>query len=1174
MNGEYFQELLQDLEILLASDSFREIQSDLMGENLLSQLTTQFDPNNKIDVNQAISVAYRIEQIAIRLWENSNDGDFSTEAIDAFEKAAKLFEYLADLKQINDAEIARSLHFHSAVNFSLGEFQANAVVIARKALGKFEFDDTVGGKLDKCSFLLLQKRILQIQNECKNLNDLKQNLDTQQEGDIVNDNFLERLEDIANLLSSEAILSFSRYLQSGLYEDLERAKSKISSSMGIFNEIRDPENYIFTKLISLLFRQIHFASVWHQLGDLQDFRGNPILTRYLRILTNSKKPIYELWRSQIGCLNHVLKQSPATVISMPTSAGKTRIAELKIVHTLAADQDEKAKCIYIAPYKALAAQIENSLLDYFTDVGYRVSSIFGSYESTDVDDLLIEYSDVLVMTPEKLDYLYRQQPELFTDVKLLVIDEGHLLDNDERGLRLEILLYRLKTKFGFQMLFISAVIPNGSEIAEWLGKGKINELERKWKPTKLRQGIFYWDKNWRGRIRYIDEEIEIYTSIQREIIQTHHKNNPNILLKNPRWYPETKYEIAIELATRYSVATPTIIFTAVRSHVDSIAKSLSKKLKSDVFDLNESHNDNRETLAKRIEDTLGRNFPLAKFVRQGFAYHHGLVPDDIRLDIEEAFKKGYLSILIATPTLAQGVNLPVKLMLVAHLNRGENFPFLVRDFRNIAGRVGRALRETEGQVILIQKTQFSNVIEQNYKFLQDSQMEPVRSVLLKLYERLLSHHFGMNLKEYLQHGFEHDEFPNEENPSDSLELEFQTQLLSIIYEDLVQNADEEDDISELLDNLLFGSQCRQKHIPTQPFKKYVQKQIAMIFTRLENPTRRAVYYRTGLSISSCEKLELRIREKLAEDTFIELRDSQNKLDKDKLQSIFELVEIPLKTRSGFGISKENLNMAMLLWIKHHTIIEICQMIENPFFENPLSVSDLIYKHFITNAPWALNSVIKILSFLKDEEQITFDSELSFLPAYLKFGVDSPIATYMLGLNVGDRVTAKAFSEYYEQNVDRNIPSMQKYFYWMSDLTQDELSLIIEDEKIRNEITTQISKYKDKARPSEFFANPERIDFQTFIVGVQFGNKLEVANELDVGEKLILERDASNEYDYYALKILNSKHQELGFIRRSKAFILSTLIDEGHQFSAQVIRIYPVSRELRRRFLIQVKYDYY
>ena len=1171
MTLDYFQNIIHDLKILLKSSSFRQIENNLMGENLLSQFVSEYESSADIDLNQVISLAYRIEQIAIRLWENLEKGDFKNQAIAAFEKAAKLFEYLAETQQVSDNELLSSLYFHSAIDFSLGEFQANAAVIAEKALAKLEFGDSTLDRLIKISFLLLQKKIPQILLELGNLEKIRQDMNNLQEANLLDNPNMEIFEDIGHFLSTEAILNFSMYLKNGFQENLEQAESKIKSSLEIFNEIRDPENYILTKLISLLFRQIHYASVWHQLGDIYDFCGNPILARYLRILTNSRIPIYELWKSQIDCLDKALKNTRAMVISMPTSAGKTRIAELKIAYTLATTEDINAKCIYIAPYKALATQIEKSLLDYLTDVGYRVSSIFGSYESVDVENLLIDQSDVLVMTPEKLDYLYRQQPDLFNNVKLIIVDEGHLLDDGERGLRLEILLHRLQTKIDFQILFISAVIPNGHEISEWLGKGEINIFDSKWKPTKLRQGIFYWGKDWLGRIRYFDEQLEIITDIQRKVVQTHYKNSREKLLINPKCYPNTKYEIAIELAVQYKTATPTIIFTAVRSHVDSIARSLSERLEKDNFDLKECNDKDRLELANRIESILGTDFPLAKYIQQGFAYHHGFLPDNIRLEIEDAFKKGLLHLLIATPTLAQGVNLPIKLMLVANLDRGGKFPFLVRDFRNIAGRAGRALHETEGQVILIQKSQLGKALIEQYKYLQDSELEPVTSVLLDLYNSLMSRHFGINLSNYVNDRNILDNFPQEDNPIDSKELEFQTQLLSIIFEDLVQNSGDENGISELLDNLLFGHQCRNRNIPMDKFKKYTQSQIDMIFSRLNNPTRRKAYYQTGLSISSCENLELKIREKLTSDIFLNLRNSQNKLDDEKLFSILELIEVPQKTKNSFGIDKEDLQNAMLLWLKNGNIIDICNIIRNPSFKNPLNTSDLVYKHFMTNAPWALNSVLKILFLLKDEENIEFDPEMKFLPAYMKFGVDSPIATYMLGLNIGNRDTARVFSEYYQQNVNITLPSMQSFIDWLIELTKDELNQIVEDEDACNEIIIQLNKLKDSECPSDYFSNPEIINMQTYIVGVQFGNRLITANMLEVGESLILERDPSNEFDYYALKVLNSGHQEIGFVRRTKAFILSTLIDEGFRFSTEVVRIYSKSRELRKRFLINIKY---
>ena len=231
MNSNYLQNLAQDLQTLLSSDSFQKIERDLMGENLLSQFVPEFDSVAEINVNQVISLAHRIEQIAIRLWENEDDGMYNAQATAAFERAAKLFEYIAETQNMVDAELTRSLYFHSPVNFSLGEFQANAVVIARKALARIEFTDSVIDRLFQACFLLLQKRITQIQREFKNLVDLRQDFDTLQEDIFAENQFLDKLEDIAHFLSAEAVLSFSRYLQSGTSEDLDKARTKIKSSL-------------------------------------------------------------------------------------------------------------------------------------------------------------------------------------------------------------------------------------------------------------------------------------------------------------------------------------------------------------------------------------------------------------------------------------------------------------------------------------------------------------------------------------------------------------------------------------------------------------------------------------------------------------------------------------------------------------------------------------------------------------------------------------------------------------------------------------------------------------------------------------------------------------------------------------------------------------------------------
>ncbi|HEY64518.1 MAG TPA: DEAD/DEAH box helicase [Caldilineae bacterium] len=922
---------------------------------------------------------------------------------------------------------------------------------------------------------------------------------------------------------------------------------------------------------------MHFSSLWHQLGDLYEFRKNPILDRYIRVLTTDKRPIYELWQSQIEALADTLSDSSAVVLQMPTSAGKTRVAELKIAHTLATNP-EPVRCIYIAPFKSLAAQVEESLDYYLAKVGYRVTSVFGSYESVEFEDFLVEQSDVLVITPEKLDYLLRQNKEFFTAVKLIVVDEGHLLDNDERGLRLEILLQRLRRAFadqGLQLLFLSAVVPNSEEIAAWLTQGEPVVVDSKWKPTKLRQGIFYWGPDWKGRIRYPEEHLELITNIQKRLVREFRKDKPNVRLKKPIYYPDTKYEIAIELALDFRKAGPTILFTAVRQHVDSIARNLQRRIQEirtteGDFHLAPDSREELERLAIRVERRLGLGFPLATYIRDGFAYHHGQLPDDLRRAIEKAFRQGHLPILIATPTLAQGVNLPVRLMIVANLERGSE-PFLVRDFRNIAGRAGRALHETEGQVIFVQNTQSRGWVAQMYRYLQDDGIEPVQSVLFKLYEQLVQRKLGISLKEFLANP-RAVAFTDEDLESgDKLDTAFQTQILALLYEELLDETDP-DTVQEALAQMLFGVQCERSRIYYEPLVEYSKQQVRYITAKFRSQTQRDAFYRTGFSLRSCQDLEDEIRRLASEGVFMRLRDPSTKsLDTEILARILHLVSIPQETRGQYT-GPVDLAEAMIRWVNLADLSELMAEYRDTDakFQNPLFVSNLIYRHFVNNAPWALNSVVKILTYLQDEENLKFDPEIRLLPSYVKYGVNTPVAAYVSGMGVSDRRIARTMADYYYREVNPALlPSVEDFQEWVQGLSFEDLLPILRDRQLVQEVMSILSRYKFDARPVDYFTNPNTIDFTTYVVGLQYENRLEYLSQINEGDELKLVREPDNAFDPYAMAVHTNAGQKLGYIRRSKAFVLSTLSDEGWQFNCYVERIFPAPRHPNRRLLVHI-----
>jgi replicative superfamily II helicase len=213
-----------------------------------------------------------------------------------------------------------------------------------------------------------------------------------------------------------------------------------------------------------------------------------------------------VWPSQRIALDAGLldRSARSMAVTMPTSAGKTHIAEWAILHALAPGDDNRWRllvpdlAVYVVPTRALAAQVERYLADSLELVGLRVSSLFGSAEHVRYETELLGFTDVLVVTTEKLDLLLRNMPVLADRLRLVLVDEGHALDKSERGLRLEMLLTRIRrTTPGARVVLLSAVLPNGEDIARWLDPAAdgSNQAEIDWSPSRLRTGVF----SWRGR---------------------------------------------------------------------------------------------------------------------------------------------------------------------------------------------------------------------------------------------------------------------------------------------------------------------------------------------------------------------------------------------------------------------------------------------------------------------------------------------------------------------------------------------------------------------------------------------------------------------------------------------------------------------------------------------------
>lgn len=181
---------------------------------------------------------------------------------------------------------------------------------------------------------------------------------------------------------------------------------------------------------------------------------------------------------QKKCVIAGLLQGKSILACAPTASGKTMVATMAIANIL-----ETGKAIYLVPLKALANEKFKEYTKLFEGTKYRVIQSTGDMDS--VSSYLASY-DLLILTTEKLDSLLRHQIPWINEVKTVVIDEIHLLNDTSRGPTLEIILTLLKQIIKPQLVGLSATIGNPQELADWLEAELVID---EWRPVVLHKGI-------------------------------------------------------------------------------------------------------------------------------------------------------------------------------------------------------------------------------------------------------------------------------------------------------------------------------------------------------------------------------------------------------------------------------------------------------------------------------------------------------------------------------------------------------------------------------------------------------------------------------------------------------------------------------------------------------------
>lgn len=423
--------------------------------------------------------------------------------------------------------------------------------------------------------------------------------------------------------------------------------------------------------------------------------------------------IKELWPGQRLLGEKNIFFGASGVVQMPTSAGKTKSIEIILRSGFISQRFNLA--VVIAPFRALCHEIREDLAAAFIEDDVIVNEFSDVPQADfDINYILNHQSQILVSTPEKLVYVLRQNPELASDIGLLVFDEGHQFDSGSRGVTYELLLTSLLDMVSdrTQKILISAVINNANSIGEWMnGEKQANVVEGiNLTPTYKALGFVKYKGDYgqtleKGQIQYVDfkniNNNEFFVPRVIEPIQLKRKKGES--LTNFKFFPNTNngQTIALYLGFKLIPNGSVAIFCGVKGSVSVMCRyilDIYDRLESLITPNNYSNNEEVQRLYNLHVKNLGDNSTYSQCARLGVFTHHAAIPEGLRLAIEHGMRENLIKFVICTSTLAQGVNLPIRYLIVTSIYQaGERLK--VRDFQNLIGRAGRAGMYTEGTVI-------------------------------------------------------------------------------------------------------------------------------------------------------------------------------------------------------------------------------------------------------------------------------------------------------------------------------------------------------------------------------------------------------------------------------------------------------------------------------------------
>lgn len=398
-----------------------------------------------------------------------------------------------------------------------------------------------------------------------------------------------------------------------------------------------------------------------KISDLQGELPEQVIDFY------AESDLDELYPPQAKAIELALLSGKNMLVAIPTAAGKTLIAELAMLKSVL----EGGKVLYIVPLRALASEKYRRFTE-FRSLGIKVGITTGDF---DVKDEAVGVHDIIITTSEKADSLLRNQVGWIKDLSIIVADEIHLIDSSDRGPTLEITLAKLMHATpGAQILGLSATISNASELAEWLDATLV---ESDWRPVELHEGVFLGKA-----INFEDDVLEVDAShgddVTCLVLDTISSGAQCLVFENTRKNAE---KTALRLSN------------AIRACLDGDARSNLLRLSEQI---------------RQIGGDTDVSDALASCIECSSAFHHAGLRSEHRQIVEDAFRSNLLSVVVSTPTLAAGINLPARRAVIKNYRRYDTnlgmAPIPVMEYKQMCGRAGRPGLDPYGEAVLIARS--------------------------------------------------------------------------------------------------------------------------------------------------------------------------------------------------------------------------------------------------------------------------------------------------------------------------------------------------------------------------------------------------------------------------------------------------------------------------------------